>query len=42
VAFHTNDPRIGTGTAEPTLVAPSRASQLVAHLSTGVEILTLR
>jgi hypothetical protein len=28
-AFHTNDPRIGTGTGEPTLVAPSRAYQLV-------------
>lgn len=28
-AFHTNDPRIGTGTAEPTLLAPSRAYQLV-------------
>ena len=29
MAFHTNDPRIGTGTSEPTLVAPSRAYQLV-------------
>jgi hypothetical protein len=33
-AFHTNDPRIGNGTGnvagEPTLVAPSRAYQLVA------------
>lgn len=28
-AFHTNDPRIGTGTAEPTLLATSRAYQLV-------------
>jgi hypothetical protein len=28
-AFHTNDPRIGTGTGEPTLLAPSRAYQLV-------------
>jgi hypothetical protein len=28
-AFHTNDPRIGNGTGEPTLVAPSRAYQLV-------------
>ena len=28
-AFHTNDPRIGTGTAQPELVAPSRAYQLV-------------
>ena len=28
-AFHTNDPRIGTGTDQPTLVAPSRAYQLV-------------
>jgi len=28
-AFHTNDPRIGNGTAEPTLLAPSRAYQLV-------------
>jgi Carboxypeptidase regulatory-like domain len=27
-AFHTEDPRIGTGTAEPTLLAPSRAYQL--------------
>src|SRR5450631_2385435 len=27
--FHTNDPRIGTGTDEPTLLAPSRAYQLV-------------
>ena len=28
-AFHTNDPRIGTGTGEPTLLAPSRAYQVV-------------
>ncbi len=28
-AFHTEDPRIGTGTAQPTLLAPSRAYQLV-------------
>jgi hypothetical protein len=28
-AFHTNDPRIGTGTGQPTLLAPSRAYQLV-------------
>jgi carboxypeptidase family protein len=28
-AFHTNDPRIGTGSSEPTLLAPSRAYQLV-------------
>ena len=28
-SFHTNDPRIGTGTALPTLLAPSRADQLV-------------
>ena len=28
-AFHSEDPRIGTGTAEPTLLAPSRAYQLV-------------
>jgi hypothetical protein len=28
-AFHTEDPRIGTGTAAPTLLAPSRAYQLV-------------
>jgi len=28
-AFHTNDPRIGMGTAEPMLLAPSRAYQLV-------------
>ena len=28
-AFHTNDPRIGNGTAEPTLLAPSRAYQVV-------------
>jgi len=27
-AFHTEDPRIGTGTAQPTLLAPSRAYQL--------------
>src|SRR5450755_1054116 len=27
--FHTNDPRIGTGAASPTLLAPSRAYQLV-------------
>ena len=27
--FHTNDPRIGTGSASPTLLAPSRAYQLV-------------
>jgi hypothetical protein len=26
-AFHTEDPRIGTGTAQPTLLAPSRAYQ---------------
>jgi hypothetical protein len=28
-AFHTNDPRIGTGSARPTLLSPSRAYQLV-------------
>ena len=28
-AFHTEDPRIGTGTAQPTLLAPSQASQVV-------------
>jgi hypothetical protein len=28
-AFHTNDPRIGAGTGQPTLLAPSRAYQLV-------------
>ena len=28
-AFHTNDPRIGTGTGVPALLAPSRAYQLV-------------
>jgi hypothetical protein len=28
-AFHTEDPRIGIGTAQPTLLAPSRAYQLV-------------
>jgi hypothetical protein len=28
-AFHTNDPRVGTGTGVPTLLAPSRACQLV-------------
>ncbi len=28
-SFHTNDPRIGTGTELPTLLAPSRAYQLV-------------
>ena len=28
-AFHTNDPRIGNGTHQPTLLAPSRAYQLV-------------
>jgi len=28
-AFHTNDPRIGTGTGQPTLLAPSRVYQLV-------------
>ena len=28
-SFHTNDPRIGTGMGEPTLLAPSRAYQLV-------------
>jgi hypothetical protein len=28
-AFHTNDPRIGNGTDQPTLLAPSRAYQLV-------------
>jgi hypothetical protein len=27
-AFHTEDPRIGNGTGQPTLLAPSRASQL--------------
>ena len=29
-AFHTNDPRISTGSAQPTVIAPSRAYQLVA------------
>jgi hypothetical protein len=28
-AFHTNDPRIGTGSATPAVIAPSRAYQLV-------------
>ena len=28
-AFHTNDPRIGTGAGQPTLLAPSRAYQIV-------------
>jgi hypothetical protein len=28
-SFHTNDPRIGDGTGQPTLLAPSRAYQLV-------------
>ena len=28
-AFHTEDPRIGTGAAAPTLLAPSQAAQLV-------------
>jgi hypothetical protein len=28
-AFHTNDPRIGTGTSSPTMLVPSRAYQLV-------------
>src|SRR5664279_1259901 len=28
-AFHTTDPRIGNGTGDPTLLAPSRAYQLV-------------
>jgi hypothetical protein len=28
-AFHTEDPRIGTGTGQPTLLAPSHAYQLV-------------
>ena len=28
-AFHTDDPRIGTGTGQPTLLSPSRAYQLV-------------
>lgn len=28
-AFHTNDPRIGIGTGQPTLLSPSRAYQLV-------------
>lgn len=28
-AFHTEDPRIGTGTGQPALLAPSRAYQLV-------------
>ncbi len=28
-AFHTDDPRIGTGTEQPTLLSPSRAYQLV-------------
>jgi Carboxypeptidase regulatory-like domain len=28
-AFHTNDPRIGTGSGQPTLLAPSRAYQLI-------------
>jgi hypothetical protein len=32
-AFHTEDPRIGTGTGEPTLLAPSRAYQLVVSKS---------
>jgi hypothetical protein len=28
-AFHTNDPRIGTGSVNPTVIVPSRAYQLV-------------
>jgi hypothetical protein len=28
-AFHTNDPRIGTGSAKPTVIVPSRAYQVV-------------
>jgi hypothetical protein len=28
-AFHTNDPRIGTGSAKPTVIVPSRAYELV-------------
>ncbi|MFZ0737895.1 MAG: TonB-dependent receptor [Candidatus Acidiferrales bacterium] len=32
-AFHTEDPRIGTGAGEPTLLAPSRAYQLVVDKS---------
>jgi hypothetical protein len=32
-ASHTEDPRIGTGTGQPTLLAPSRAYQIVASKS---------
>lgn len=31
--FHTEDPRIGTGSSQPTLLAPSQASQLVLSKS---------
>ena len=34
-AFHTNDPRIGNGTGAPTLLAPSRAYQLVVSKVLG-------
>ncbi len=30
-AFHTDDPRIGTGSAQPTVISPSRAYQLVVR-----------
>ncbi len=30
-AYHTNDPRIGTGNARPTVIVPSRAHQLVVR-----------
>ena len=39
-AFHTEDPRIGTGTAKPALLAPSRAYQVV--VSKTVEETELR
>lgn len=43
-AFHTNDPRIGSGTDNPTLIAPSRAYQLVVSklIKQTQFILTLR
>ncbi|MGB6305411.1 MAG: TonB-dependent receptor [Acidobacteriaceae bacterium] len=41
-AFHANDPRIGTGTAEPSLTTTSRAYQLVAtKLLDGTEFRVL-
>jgi hypothetical protein len=44
LGFHTDDPRIGTGSAMPTLLAPSRAYQFVVSkvLKTTQFYLTLR